>query len=67
MPVTRPQLRSIGHLVQACEAGRKAAEQGLPPVLPKRFWNSKKLERAYWAGYDTLARRYEGATDGPAR
>ncbi len=60
-----PHLK-IGALVQACEDGRTAGLQGRPQALPKRFWNYPTLERAFWVGYDG-ARRYEGATDGPAR
>jgi hypothetical protein len=60
-----PHLK-IGALIAACEAGFQAQLNGRPAVLPKRFWNSARLERAYWTGFD-LARRYEGATDGPAR
>ena len=66
MPVTRSPYLKIGSLVQACEDGYAAGLRGSAAVCPKRFWQSPKLERAFWTGYD-LARRYEGATDGPAR
>lgn len=66
MPLTHVPHLKIGALVAACEDGFRVGQKGRVAQLPKRFWNSPRLERAFWTGYDN-ARRYEGAMDGPAR